>query len=259
MRGSSATTAPQRLPSALERDLAARRRSSVSARRRCPAIGLPCSLSSDCVDDGREVRVRAGQVVVQRPLEPGARARLRRVADDVRGEPALRVAAEVERPAARPSRSRFAREHASPSARRSSPRSIVNCATRWIALSCRSARPAAPTSASTSSRRSARRAAPTRPRARRVICRFTSAPAAATGAVRDEQQQREQDEVRDDARAAVGDERQRDPGQRDDAQDAADDDERLQREAEREPGREQLREAVVARAARPATRARRRA
>ena len=35
------------------------------------------------------------------------------------------------------------------------------------------------------------------------------------------------------------------PGQRDDAQDAADDDEGLQREAEREAGREQLREAVL--------------
>ena len=52
-------------------------------------------------------------------------------------------------------------------------------------------------------------------------------------------------EVRDDRRAAVRDERQRDPGQRDDPQDAADDDERLQREAERQAGGEQLREAVV--------------
>jgi hypothetical protein len=36
-----------------------------------------------------------------------------------------------------------------------------------------------------------------------------------------------------------------DPGERDQAQDPADDDERLQREAEGEPGREQLREAVI--------------
>ncbi len=61
----------------------------------------------------------------------------------------------------------------------------------------------------------------------------------------DEQEAREQDEVGDDARAAVADEGQRDPGQRDQAQDAADDDERLEREAEREPDREQLREAVL--------------
>ena len=37
--------------------------------------------------------------------------------------------------------------------------------------------------------------------------------------VGDEQQPGEQEEVRDDRRAAVGDERQRDPGQRDDPQD----------------------------------------
>ena len=64
-------------------------------------------------------------------------------------------------------------------------------------------------------------------------------------AVRDEHQAGEDEEVRDDRRAAVGHEGQRDPGQRDDPQDAPDDDERLQREAEGEPGGEQLREAVV--------------
>ena len=79
-----------------------------------------------------------------------------------------------------------------------------------------------------------------------MICRFIAEPrACCVRAVRDEQEQREQDEVRDDARAAVGDERERDPGQRDHAQDAADDDEGLQREAERQSGGEQLREAVV--------------
>ena len=64
-------------------------------------------------------------------------------------------------------------------------------------------------------------------------------------AVRDEQEQRQQDEVRDDARAPVGDEGQRDPGQGNHPQDAADDDERLEREAERQSRGEQLREAVV--------------
>ena len=49
----------------------------------------------------------------------------------------------------------------------------------------------------------------------------------------------------DDARAAVAHERKRDPGQRDDADDAADDDERLQHEAEGEADGEQLREAVL--------------
>jgi hypothetical protein len=45
----------------------------------------------------REVRVRAGQVVVQRLLEPGARPALRRVADHLRGEALLRVAPLEER------------------------------------------------------------------------------------------------------------------------------------------------------------------
>src|SRR5207237_10796133 len=46
-----------------------------------------------------KVRVRGGQVVVVRALEPGLRAALRRVADDLRRERAGGVAAEVERPA----------------------------------------------------------------------------------------------------------------------------------------------------------------
>ena len=66
----------------------------------------------------------------------------------------------------------------------------------------------------------------------------------APGAVGDEQQQREQDEVRDDRRPAVGDERQRDAGQRDELRDAADDDEDLQREHGGQAGREQLGERV---------------
>ena len=105
-----------------------------------PLIVAPLSWSSVVFEDGVQVRVRARQVVVQRRLEPGARARLRRVADEVREEAALRVAAEVERLAAdllRPVRARIV-----PSAARISPRLIVNCATRWISLSCRSARPA---------------------------------------------------------------------------------------------------------------------
>src|SRR5207248_1199645 len=51
------------------------------------------------VQDRREVRVRAGQVVVVRALQAGLRAALSRVADDLRRERAGRVAAEVERPA----------------------------------------------------------------------------------------------------------------------------------------------------------------
>ena len=42
-------------------------------------------LVDEGLEHGREVRVLAGQVVVQRALEAGAEARLRRVADDVGG------------------------------------------------------------------------------------------------------------------------------------------------------------------------------
>ena len=119
---------------------------------------------------------------------------------------------------------------------------MENSATRLIELSWRSARLAAAhvcqyvvMTTSTATRTSATYV-------RRTICRFI---VGCVRPVRDEEEKREQDEVRDDARAAVGDERKRDPGQRDDAQHAADDDERLQREAEGQPCGQQLREAVV--------------
>ena len=54
-------------------------------------------LVDEGLEHGREVRVLAGQVVVHRALETRAEALLRRVADDVGGEPALRIDAEVER------------------------------------------------------------------------------------------------------------------------------------------------------------------
>ena len=59
---------------------------------------LAAQLVERLVERGRQVRVRGGQVVVERALEPGPRATHRRVADDVRGERTERVAAEVERP-----------------------------------------------------------------------------------------------------------------------------------------------------------------
>src|SRR5919202_3131607 len=62
----------------------------------------------------------------------------------------------------------------------------------------------------------------------RRICGFTASPLS-VHVVRDHEEDPEQEEVRDDARAAVRDERERDPGQRDEARDAADDDERLDR------------------------------
>src|SRR5215211_3420882 len=126
------------------------------------------------------------------------------------------------------------------------PRSMVNSATVWMALSLRSSRPATAhvcqyvvaTMTATS------RKTPTT--ASRVICVFTRSPVPGHGvrSVGDVHEPGQQREVRDDARSAVGDERQRDPRQRDEPEDAAEDDEGLQGEAEREPAGEQLREAV---------------
>ena len=65
-----------------------------------PWIVAPFALSTKVSSTVERFAFWPGQVVVHRALEPGAEARLRRVADDVGGEPALRVDAEVERAAA---------------------------------------------------------------------------------------------------------------------------------------------------------------
>jgi hypothetical protein len=57
---------------------------------------LPAELVEGFRDDRREVRVRGRQVVVERALEPRAGLPDGRIADDLRGEPALGVATEVE-------------------------------------------------------------------------------------------------------------------------------------------------------------------
>ena len=208
-----------------------------------PTMGLPPELVERLLDQRAEAPLGPGEGVVQRPLEAGAGPAHRRVADDVRRELPLRVAAEVERLAAARSRARFAGEHAARARRsaragsRTPPRAGSRCPAARRA-------PAAPRSASTSSPTTSATSSPIAIQPTRMIWRFTAA-APRDGAVGDEQEEREHDEVRDDRRAAVGDERQRDPRQRHEPQDAADDDERLQRETEREPDREQLREAVL--------------
>ena len=98
---------------------------------------LAVQLVERLVDERREAAGRAGQRRVHRALEPGSRAGGRRVADDVRREPALRVAAEVERASADVALL-VPGEHAA-EGERIRPRLISNCATRWIALSWRSA------------------------------------------------------------------------------------------------------------------------
>src|SRR3954454_16587319 len=120
-----------------------------------------------------------------------------------------------------------------------------NCATRWIALSCFAFRLAGAHVCQyvVATISAARSSSPTS--AIREICLFMPGSSRRVGPFGDEQQAREQQEVRDDGRAAVGDERERDPRQRDDPQHAADDDERLEREAEGEAGGEELGEAVV--------------
>ena len=87
---------PASAPELLERDLL---RLEVEVDDDVVALDrLAAELVERGVHERREVRVRGGQVVVQRALEAGARAGGRRVADDVRCQLALRVPAEEERP-----------------------------------------------------------------------------------------------------------------------------------------------------------------
>ena len=84
-------------PEGLVRDLL-----RVEVERRHDVVslhGLAAQLVERLVEDRREARVRRRQVVVERPLEPRARARDRRVPDDVGGEWPVRIAAEEQRPA----------------------------------------------------------------------------------------------------------------------------------------------------------------
>ena len=107
-----------------------------------PLHGLAADAVERLVHERREVRVRRRQVVVQRALEPRPRAADRAVAHDVSGELALRVHAEEERPPV----DLLLDVPREPLARRplqkTSPRSTENSATRLIALSWRSLRPA---------------------------------------------------------------------------------------------------------------------
>src|SRR5918999_706830 len=130
------------------------------------------------------------------------------------------------------------------------PRLIVNCATTLMALSWRSARLGAAQACQyvVPTIREPTRTSPAT--ARREICWFIgrgpfSYARPRVRAVGHEQEPGEQHEVRDDAGAAVADERQCDPGQRDQPDDAAHDDERLEGEAERQPDGDQLREPVL--------------
>ena len=178
-----------------------------------PTIGLPRSSFELPLDERGEVALGAGQDAVERLLEAGAAARDGRVADDVRGEPALRIAAEVERLAVPASRRRL-RASTRPG-REDQPAADLELGDTLdlVVLAGREAgsRPRLPVRRR---RRRARRSAPSRPTPTRSSC-AVHVGAVRTGTVRDEQEQREHHEVREDARAAVGDERERDAGERD--------------------------------------------
>ena len=204
----------------------------------------PLSLSSSrCATLGKGA-VRAGQVVVLRALEPGARAALRRVADDVRREVAVGVLAEVERLASDlPLHVRREQDAAVRGVDLSAVDGELRHARDRVVLPVGESgdRPRLPVRR----RHDQRREQDDRRDGEARDLRVHVTPRSVFARLETQHQPGEQDEVRDDARAAVADERERDAGQRDDPQDAADDDERLQRERERQPGREQLREAVL--------------
>src|SRR5688572_5227180 len=124
------------------------------------------------------------------------------------------------------------------------PRSIVSCLTIRLGLPRLASRFGASQSQYVEMTATATKSA-TRTKKRRRIWGFTGgSPCGPVDVVRDDEQEPDEDEVGHDARTAVGDEGQRDPGQRDQPRDAADDDERLDRERRAEPDGEQLREAV---------------
>ncbi len=130
-----------------------RRRSSPASARCAARWTLGIDRQRDGVADDRlprervelraehrvQVAVRARQVVVQRALEPCARPCLRRVADDVRRE-RLPAGSGGSRTSGRPPSARGSRRAPCRRRRRSSPRLILNWATRLMALSCRAAR-----------------------------------------------------------------------------------------------------------------------
>ena len=66
-------------------------------RDRVADDGLPRQCVELRAEHRAQAAVRAGEIVVQRPLDPGPRASLGRVADEVRGQIPLWIAAEVER------------------------------------------------------------------------------------------------------------------------------------------------------------------
>ena len=237
---SIATTAPQRPASCVEREPLDRR-----AQRQHHVVavhGLPAELVELCLRRVREVRVRAGQVVVERLLEPGRACR--------RWSSSRSPAARGRSAGTAASRSsgRFLRLTLSartvPSAAKILPRST--------GAARRAGRrfPAAPRAPAAhvcqyvvATMSTAMRTSATTDRCR--SCVFTPTASLAIRSVRDQHQSCHEEEVGDDARPSVRDEGERDARQRDDAEDAADDDERLQREAEAEAGGEELREAVA--------------
>src|SRR3990170_2207585 len=90
------------------------------------------------------------------------------------------------------------------------------------------------------------RAFPLRAEARpKEIVGVWSPRATPVDAVGDHEEERKQERVRHDARPAVGDERERDPGERDEPGDSTDDDEGLEPERRRQAGGEELGKAVV--------------
>ena len=101
----------------------------------------PCSLSSERSTSVERLRSTPVRKSFSDFSSPVRRASRRRVADDVRRQRALRVAAEVERASVHDA-ARCCRASSRAAGARIRPRRIWNCATRWIALSWRSASPA---------------------------------------------------------------------------------------------------------------------
>ena len=238
---SSTTTAPQRPPSWSQReplDVGTQGEDHVVPVHRLAAE--PVELLLERVG---EVRVRAGQVVVERLLEPGRRPGVRRVADHLRCEVVLGVVPRVDRQAVLVGLAVLREDGAvggeDLAAVDREPRDVrdgVFLAGREVGL-----RPRLPVG---------RRDDEDGEQDEREDGEVPELLVHAGGqlpvrSVGDEHQPGDEQEVGHHARSSVRDEGQRDARQRDDPRDTADDDERLESEAEAEPGGEQLREPVA--------------
>ena len=240
MLGSIATTAPEWPAQALHRRPLGRHRQAgdhVVARHR-----LALQLVADPAQHGREVGVGGGQVVVLGQLQPGAPGADRVVPDRVAEQRPQRIAAQEHVQAVLRALGVGGQHRVAVGGQDQPALDLqlpVDQAGVVLPGGQARRRPDLPVGGERDQHQAGARAQLEQGADARIHLRTLR------GARRHHQEQRQQHEVRDHGAAAVADERQGDAGQRDQAGDAADDQEGLQHDREREPRGQELREAVI--------------